>query len=46
MSMGFLAELITAYQSREEDTYSIVDETAATTPVPPTPVSHARGENS
>ncbi len=27
MSMGFLAELITAYQSREEDTYSIVERT-------------------
>jgi glycosyltransferase involved in cell wall biosynthesis len=27
MSIGFLAELITAYQSREEDTYSIAEQT-------------------
>lgn len=27
MSIGFLAELITAYQSKEEDSYSIVDQT-------------------
>jgi glycosyltransferase involved in cell wall biosynthesis len=27
MSIGFLAELITAYQSREEDTYSIAERT-------------------
>ncbi len=27
MSMGFLAELITAYQGRDEDSYSIVDRT-------------------
>jgi hypothetical protein len=26
MSIGFLAELITAYQSREEDSYSIADQ--------------------
>jgi dolichol-phosphate mannosyltransferase len=30
MSIGFLAELITAYQSREEDSYSIVERTAET----------------
>ena len=29
MSMGFLAELITAYQGRDEDSYSIADRTPA-----------------
>src|SRR5262249_21912992 len=29
MSIGFLAELITAYQGRDEDSYSIVEQTAA-----------------
>ena len=29
MSIGFLAELMTAYQSREEDTYSIAEQTPA-----------------
>jgi glycosyltransferase involved in cell wall biosynthesis len=29
MSIGFLAELITAYQGREEDTYSIAEQTHA-----------------
>jgi hypothetical protein len=28
MSMGFLAELITAYQVRDADTYSIAERTA------------------
>ena len=27
MSIGFLAELITAYQGRDTDTYSIAEET-------------------
>jgi hypothetical protein len=27
MSIGFLAELITAYQGREEDSYSIAEQT-------------------
>ena len=27
MSIGFLAELITAYQSRDEDSYSIAERT-------------------
>jgi dolichol-phosphate mannosyltransferase len=30
MSIGFLAELITAYQSRDEDSYNIADRTEAT----------------
>jgi dolichol-phosphate mannosyltransferase len=30
MSMGFLAELITAYQSRDEDAYSVAEETGKT----------------
>ena len=29
MSIGFLAELITAYQSRDEDAYSVAEETAS-----------------
>jgi len=36
MSIGFLAELITAYQSREEDTYSIAEQTGN----PSTPANH------
>jgi dolichol-phosphate mannosyltransferase len=32
MSIGFLAELITAYQSRDEESYSIVEQTS---PAPP-----------
>jgi dolichol-phosphate mannosyltransferase len=35
MSIGFLAELITAYQGRDEDSYSIAEETAPSPPVPP-----------
>jgi glycosyltransferase involved in cell wall biosynthesis len=31
MSMGFLAELITAYQGRDEDSYSIAEQTPGTT---------------
>jgi dolichol-phosphate mannosyltransferase len=31
MSIGFLAELITAYQGRDEDSYSIVEQTATAT---------------
>jgi dolichol-phosphate mannosyltransferase len=34
MSIGFLAELITAYQGRDEDTYSIVEQTAALVQTP------------
>ncbi|MFO0841639.1 MAG: glycosyltransferase family 2 protein [Gemmataceae bacterium] len=48
MSIGFLAELITAYQGKEEDTYSVVEETPPATrsradglPVPtPLPPTH------
>jgi dolichol-phosphate mannosyltransferase len=29
MSIGFLAELITAYQGRDEDSYSIAEQTPA-----------------
>jgi glycosyltransferase involved in cell wall biosynthesis len=47
MSIGFLAELITAYQGKEEDSYSVVEQTpppakaatdgvTRTTPLPPT----------
>src|SRR5262249_37957913 len=32
MSIGFLAELITAYQGRDEDSYSIAEQTAAIEP--------------
>jgi hypothetical protein len=35
MSIGFLAELITAYQGRDEDSYSIVEQTP---PAPPRPI--------
>src|SRR5204863_3080722 len=53
MSIGFLAELITAYQSRDEDSYSIAEQTGrgpwtglreprpATTESPPLPAAHA-----
>ena len=34
MSIGFLAELITAYQSREDDSYSIVEQTPEPAPRP------------
>jgi dolichol-phosphate mannosyltransferase len=34
MSIGFLAELITAYQSRDEDSYSISEQTMASTQTP------------
>ncbi len=32
MSIGFLAELVTAYMSREEDSYSIAEKTPPTNP--------------
>jgi dolichol-phosphate mannosyltransferase len=35
MSIGFLAELITAYQGRDSDTYSIAEETAVAAAQPP-----------
>ena len=31
MSIGFLAELITAYQSRDEDAYSVAETCGGTT---------------
>ena len=34
MSIGFLAELITAYQSRDEESYSIAETTAARPALP------------
>src|SRR5207244_5343971 len=34
MSIGFLAELITAYQSREDDSYSVVEQTPEPAPRP------------
>ena len=34
MSIGFLAELITAYQVRDEDSYSIAEQTAPPLPAP------------
>ncbi len=34
MSIGFLAELITAYQGRDEDTYSIMEQTATLVQTP------------
>jgi glycosyltransferase involved in cell wall biosynthesis len=39
MSIGFVAELITAYQSREEDSFSIVEQTSS----PVTPVCNESG---
>jgi dolichol-phosphate mannosyltransferase len=35
MSIGFLAELLIAYQGRDEDSYSIAEETAPAPPRPP-----------
>ncbi|MHB1036865.1 MAG: glycosyltransferase family 2 protein [Pirellulales bacterium] len=35
MSIGFLAELITAYQSRDNDPYSVAERTVPSTPEPP-----------
>jgi hypothetical protein len=32
MSIGFLAELITAYQGRDEDSYSIAEQTGELDP--------------
>ncbi|MFO0879632.1 MAG: glycosyltransferase family 2 protein [Gemmataceae bacterium] len=49
MSIGFLAELITAYQGRDEDSYSIVEQTPpctragatdGVTPLPSHPATH------
>src|SRR5439155_16873734 len=37
MMIGFLAELITAYQGRDEDSYSVVEQTPAATRPPPAP---------
>jgi dolichol-phosphate mannosyltransferase len=37
MTIGFLAELITAFQSRDEDSYSVVEQTP---PVRPLPAAH------
>ena len=37
MSIGFLAELITAYQGRDEDSYSIAEQTPASKELPGTP---------
>jgi hypothetical protein len=48
MSIGFLAELITAYQGREEDGYSVAEQTPRDRAEPwliarqpPTPTDHA-----
>ena len=45
MSIGFLAELITAYQGRDSDTYSIAEETpstgAATMPTAASPIANS-----
>jgi hypothetical protein len=35
LSIGLLAELMTAYGSREEDTYSVSEQTTAPEPQPP-----------
>jgi glycosyltransferase involved in cell wall biosynthesis len=53
MSIGFLAELLTAYQSREEDSYSIAEQTHAggfklkvSQPEAPAPPSRPRNSES